>query len=462
MKPTEGTPVYDLIHSQQMVQFMWRYSIHMQSTQIPFAIAFDEELDFKVLARAVNIEIERNDCMRLRIIREGFRIKQYFMDDFKLEKIILKEFSSKQEQTEYFDNDASRKLDIFNGETFRIIFFRDCKGKCGIYMKASHIIMDFVAVFLFFKDLMAVYDSIKNGEPMPKPLAKYEDIIKKELADEGLAERIKRDTEALAERVRLDRRPAYNGIRGQELLEKQRKLLMNKKLDVPHSYLPVWDKTHLVKFRLDDEQSGKISAFIKENNLSAECVIQLGFRIYLSKINGHTNDSLFWVLCPRRKTVKEKRCGGTLASPLPWREILDNNSSFLEASKQLGETQAFIFRHSEVPFTVVRQMERDEFGYALMQTANDMMFSYLPSSGKDSFGDRNFELTAYNFGYYVMPIYALVLQDSCSGRYGFSYIHRLWITDDSDIRNFHEGVVRTILQGVTNPEKTIEEIMEAV
>ncbi len=462
MKPVEGNVVYELIHSQRMVQFMWRYSVHMQSTQIPFAIAFAEQLDFKTLAYAVNVEIERNDCLRLRIFRDGFKIRQFFLDSFRFEKIILKEFSSKQEQTEYFDNDAARKLDVFGGETFRIIFFRDCDGKCGVYIKASHMIMDFVAVFLFFKDLMAVYDSLKNGTEMPKPLARYEDIIKKELADEGLDERIKRDRDALAERVKLDRRPAYNGIRGQELLEKQRRILFNKKLDVPHSYLPIKDKTHLVKFRLDDEQSGMITDFIKKNNLSAECVIQLGFRIYFSKINGHTNDSLFWVLCPRRKTVKEKRCGGTLASPLPWREILDDKSSFLEASRRLGETQAFIFRHSEVPFTVVRQMERDEFGYALMQSANDMMFSYLPSSGKDSFGDREFEFTAYNFGHYVMPIYALAMQDSCSGRYGFSYVHRLWVTDDDDIKRFHEGVVRAILEGVTNPEKTIEEILEVI
>ena len=40
-------------------------------------------------------------------------------------------------------------------------------------------IMDFVAVFLFFKDLMAVYDSMKNGTDLPKPLAKYEDIRKR-------------------------------------------------------------------------------------------------------------------------------------------------------------------------------------------------------------------------------------------------------------------------------------------
>lgn len=462
MKPEKGQTVYNLIHSQQMVQFMWRYSLHMQSTQIPFAIAFDEDLDFKILARAVNTEIERNDCMRLRVFRDGFKIRQFFLDEYKLEKILIKDFRSKDEQTDFFDKDAEKKLDIFSGETFRIIFFRDFEGKCGVYLKVSHMIMDFVAVFLFFKDLMAVYDSMKNGTALPKPLAKYEDIIKKELADEGLELRIQKDIDALSERVMLDRRPSYNGITGQSLLERQRRLLMNKKLDTPHAYLPVKDRTHLVKCRLSDEDSIKISDFIKENNLSAECVIQLAFRIYLSKINGHTNDSLFWVLCPKRKTVKEKRCGGTLASPLPWREILNDSDSFIDASRQLRETQSFLFRHSEVPFTAVRQMERDKFGYALMQSANDMMFSYLPTSGENSFGDRNYEFTAYNFGHYVMPVYALAMQDPCSGRYSFSYIHRLWVTEDEDVCRFHDGVVRTLVEGVTRPEKTIAEIMEVI
>ncbi len=460
MKPQHNEQVYKLIHSQEMVQFMWKYAIHRQSTQIPFSISFDEDMDFSILARAVNIEIMRNDCMRLRLFRDKLQIRQFFLKEYRLDKILIKDFCSKEEQTEFFDRDAEKKLDVFNGETFRIVFFRTSK-KCGVYILVSHMIMDFVATFLFFKDLIAVYDSLKNGTPMPKTLAKYEDIIAKEQDNPDLEKRISDQYELLKERMIPERRPAYNGINGPTELEKQRRLLHKKKLDTPYVYIPVRDATHLVKCRLNDEDSKIISDYIKENNLSAEWVIQLGFRIYLSKINNHTNDSLFWVLCPRRKTVKEKRCGGTLASPLPWREILDDNNSFAETVKQLGETQAFLFRNSDVPFTSVRQMEMDLFNYSLVQSANNMMFSYLPSTEK-AFGDRDYEFSAYNFGHYVMPVYALTMQDAVTKRYSFSYIHRLSLTTDEDIYRFHDGVVRTILAGVTNPEKTIGEIMEEI
>lgn len=459
MKPKNGEKVYKPIHSQEMVMYMWKYSVHMQSTQIPLAIAFQEELDFSLLARAVNIEIQRNDCMRLRIFREKRKVRQYFLDEYKLDKILVKQFASKDEQTAFFDSVASSKLDVFAGEMFRIIFFRTADDKCGVFICVSHMVMDFAGAFMFFKDLIAVYDSLKNGLPLPRALGKYEDIIIKEQDNPELEERIKRDGKELDEWVAKDRVPFYNAINGTKVLDMQRKLLHNKDMTMPHIYLPVLDSTNLVKCRLSDEDSKKIDAFIKENQLSPEWVIQLGFRIYFSKLNCHTNDTLFWVLCPRRRTVKEKRCGGTLASPMPWREILDDNKSFIDTVRQLSESQIFLFRHSDVPFTDVRQMERDRYGLSLMATSNSMMFSYLPA-GEKPFGDREYEFSAYNFGHYVMPVYALTMQEASTGNFIFSYIHRTFLTKDEDVYKFNDGVVRAILKGVENPDKTIGEILE--
>ena len=459
MKPKNSEQVYKLIHSQEMVQYMWKYSVHMQSTQIPLAIAFDEELDFSLLARAVNVEIERNDCMRLRIFRDGLKVKQYFLDEFRLDKILIKQFDTKDEQIKFFDGVASTKLDVFGGETFRIIFFRTAENKCGVFICASHMIMDFAGAFMFFKDLMAVYDSLKNGADLPRALGKYEDIIIKEQDNPELEEKILRDKAELDEWVAKDRVPFYNAINGTKVLDMQRKLLHNKEMTMPHIYLPVLDSTNLVKCRLSDEDSKKIDTFIKENQFSPEWVIQLGFRIYLSKLNCHTNDTLFWVLCPRRRTVKEKRCGGTLASPMPWREILDDNKSFIDTVKQLSESQIFLFRHSDVPFTEIRQMERDRYGLSLMATSNSMMFSYLPAGDKP-FGDRLYDFSAYNFGHYVMPVYALTMQEASTGNFIFSYIHRLFLTKDEDVYAFNDGVVRVLLMAAENPQMTIGEILE--
>ncbi|MBR2731177.1 MAG: hypothetical protein IKD72_04230, partial [Clostridia bacterium] len=61
------TPVYDLIPPQDMIQFMLKYSFfHKQVTQIPESILVTEALDFAVMEQAFNLEIERNNCLRLR------------------------------------------------------------------------------------------------------------------------------------------------------------------------------------------------------------------------------------------------------------------------------------------------------------------------------------------------------------------------------------------------------------
>ncbi|MBR5424472.1 MAG: hypothetical protein IK108_10715 [Clostridia bacterium] len=459
MRPRNNETVYKLIHSQEMVRFMWRYTLHKQATQIPSSVAFDEPLDFSVLAQAVNVEIARNDCLRLRIFRDGLTIKQFFLPEFRLEKVLLKEFSSKEEQEAFLDADAARELKVFDGETFRVFFFKAADGKSGVYLNVSHMVMDFVAVFIFFRDLMAVYDSLKNGTPLPKPLGRYEDTVKKEQDDPALEERLAREGKILEDWVARNGPPVFQMLNGTKMLDRQRKLTRNPDLRLPHVYMPLNDKTHLLKLHLSAEASRAIDAFLADRQISPEWLLQLGLRIYLAKINQQENDALFWVLCPRRKTVKEKRMGGTLASPMPWRETLPDGISFLQALKQLGETQAFLFRHSDVPYTTIRQSEMKCFHLSLMQSANSVMFSYLPLAD-DTFSGRSYEFSGYNFGHYVMPLYVIAMRDPAAERYVFSYIHRLWLTTDEEALRFHDGVVRTLLAGIAAPDKTLGEIME--
>lgn len=461
MKPAENLPVYDLISSQEMVQFMWKYTIHLQTTQIPCAVAFEEELDFSLLARAVNIEIDRNDCLRLRIFRDKGKIRQYFLPEYKLDKIRVKDFETKAELEEYFNADAAKKLDVWGGETFRIAFFR-YENKCGIYLITSHMCVDAIATFITLGDLIEVYDSLKNGTPMPRPMAKYEDIIIKELFDEGREKRIEETAAKLEAYVvgKSKNPPMYCGINGRKFLNAERKLTHNNKLTMPSVYMPVPDKSEYEKLFVSEEESAEIKAFVDENRLSDEWVVQAAMRAYLQKIND-TDDTYFWVLSPNRRTVKEKKCGGTLASPMPWREILPGDMKFRDAVLQLAESQLFYFRHSEVPFTVMRAMERRVWHLSPMQSPNNMMFSFLPT-GNGNFGGRDYEYLGFNMSRYCMPLYTIAIYDKKNAAYKFSYIYRGAFYTQEDVRHFHRGVVKTLLGGVRNPDKTLDEITEGL
>ena len=456
-----GLPAYSLINSQEMVRYMWKYSPHRQATQIPCAVVFDEALDFETLARAVNKEIERNDCLRARFYKEKGGIRQCFLPAYRLERIPLKRFASDEALRAYFDGVAGKALDVFGGQTFDIRFFVTSDGRSGVFLCVSHVIMDALATFGFFKDLMAVYDALKNGAETPKPLTGYESLIQKELQTPGLEEYLRRETETVFDRFKADRPPVFCTIRdrnGRRSLPRGR----HSPGPLPHTaFFPLLDKTHFSRFTLPEEAAGEIRRFVDANQISAEWVIQLGMRAYLSKLNGRPDDTVFWVLCPRRRTVKEKRAGGTLASPMPWREQLPGTLTFNEGLLQLAKTQNFLFRHQDVPFTALRENERKLFGYDPLQTSMSMMFSYLPLDA-DSFDGRGYEYMGFHMGHYVMPLYTVTLYDVRSGCYRFNYIHRILTYTDGDVRAFHEGAVRTILAGVRAPNKTLNEILEEI
>ena len=457
MKPKQT--VYRLIHSQEMVQYMWRYTLHMQATQIPCAVVFPEALDFNVLKKAVNLEISRNDCLRLRVFRRGLSIRQYFVSAFQLSDIPVLSFATKAEQDAALDADAARKLNVFGGETFRILFFRSWNGGSGIYLNVSHMCMDAAATGIFFRDLKEVYDALMGKAEMPRPLAKYEDIIKNEQQNTALEARLAEEGASLIDWMAGDKPTRFMMVNGQKTLARHRKRFHLKNLRFPFVYLPLNDATHFLKLPLTAEESERIAAFVQENGVSPEWLFQLGFRLAFTSLSGGENDMLFWVLCPRRRTVKEKRCGGTLASPMPWREIIPPEMTFADALAQHGETQAFLFRHADVPFTEVRAGELKRFHMTLLQSANSMMFSYLPFT-PESFGGQPYEYLGYNFGHYVMPLYAITLRDPASGNYVFSYIHRLWLSTDAEVERFHALAVQAILKGIAAPQKTTAQIME--
>ena len=121
--PVTDKPLYDLIPSQQTMYIMLKYSLHKEVTQIPASIGINTKIDFDLLKKAFNIEIERNDALRLRFTKVDGKIKQYFIDPYTVEEIPVKEFKSKEEQDRFFLKDAKTPIRIFKDETYRLIFY---------------------------------------------------------------------------------------------------------------------------------------------------------------------------------------------------------------------------------------------------------------------------------------------------------------------------------------------------
>ena len=451
---------YDLIPAQDMIQFMLKHSFfHKQVTQIPESMIVKKELDFDVMKKAFNIEIERNDCLRLRFFKEKGKIKQYFIDEYKVDNIPVLDFKTDEERQTVLGADAQKPVKMLKDETFRIKFFRMSDGRNGVYINIHHLVMDNAAVFIFFADLFAIYDSLMNGTEMPKPLGKYEEIVQKELAYVANPENLKKEEQAYREYMEKDGEPLYLGVEGPRHLEAERAKKKNPNIKAPSLFDPINDKAELTKHSINYEDSQKIFEFMKENNVGGECLVQLAMRLHVSKVNNRHNDTYFIVLCPRRRTLKEKRAGGTLAVPLPWRVVLPEETTFRDALNKMADVQFWAFSHMNYPYLEYRKLQRDMYNYPAAAGASTMMFSWFPlEAGTMNNWDYQFE--GYNLGRYIMVIYTFAMKDAATGCLKLSCMHRTKYVTVEEAMALHLGAEKALKLGVENPDMTLGEIID--
>ena len=453
-------PVYPLIPPQEMIQFMLKYSFfHKQVTQIPDSIIVSQKIDFDVMTEAFNIEIERNDCLRLVFFKQNGKIMQYFRDPYRIGSVPVYNFKSDEEREKVLTADAQKPIKMLKGEIFRLKYFTTYDGRYGVYINIHHLVMDNAAVFAFFNDLFAVYDHLKNGKPMPKPLGSYEDRIKRELAYVEDKSNLEKEKAAYTEYITRNGEPLYLGVEGPKLLEAERKKKKDPSINAPSLFDPIHDKAELTKTTFSPELSEKFFAFCENNNVSPECLVQLALRMHLSKINNGHLDTYFICLCTRRRTLVEKRSGGTVTAPLPWRVHLEEDDTFMSALDKMAEAQVWAFRHMDYPYLEYRDLQRELFNYSAAAGSSTMMFSWMPINEK-SINGWEYEYVGYGLGRYIMVLYTFAMKDAHTGCLKISCLHRTKFVSVEDIKALQNGTKKALEIGLENPNISVKELLE--
>ena len=453
-------PVYPLIPPQEMIQFMLKYSFfHKQVTQIPDSIIVSQKIDFDVMTEAFNIEIERNDCLRLVFFKQNGKIMQYFRDPYRIGSVPVYNFKSDEEREKVLTADAQKPIKMLKGEIFRLKYFTTFDGRYGVYINIHHLVMDNAAVFAFFNDLFAVYDHLKNGKPMPKPLGSYEDRIKRELAYVEDKSNLEKEKAAYTEYITRNGEPLYLGVEGPKLLEAERKKKKDPSINAPSLFDPIHDKAELTKTTFSPELSERFFAFCENNNVSPECLVQLALRMHLSKINKGHLDTYFICLCTRRRTLTEKRSGGTVTAPLPWRVHLEEDDTFMSALDKMADAQVWAFRHMDYPYLEYRDLQRELFNYSAAAGSSTMMFSWMPINEK-SINGWEYEYVGYGLGRYIMVLYTFAMKDAHTGCLKISCLHRTKFVSVEDIKALQNGTKRALEIGLENPDISVKKLLE--
>lgn len=451
--------LYELIPSQQVMYTLVRYSIHKQVTQIPCSITVKEKLDLDLLTKALNVEFERNDALRLRFRRSkiGLKIKQYFMNSYKVDSVPTYHFTSKEEEEEVLNKDAQTPVHIFNDESFRVIFYTTFEGHTGIYFNVSHVVSDAMGAAVFFHDLLCVYKAMRDGTEMPAPLASYEEYVQKEFEYLNNEKLHGRDRDFYIHYWRDNGEPFYAGINGHALLDKARE--KNPAIRVPEAYDPIHDQAAVMHKYVSKEDTDKMYAFCKKHLVSPEVLYMYAYRAHASKVNRRAEDVLNLVMCSRRASAKAKTVGGCLAQPLQLRVITKETDTFAGAVQKLAANRNELIRHMNFPYLEALGLQQKEFGFKVSQGPSCFMFSWLPVGLAADKAPFEFDFTAYCMGRYVMPLYIFAVPTPDGGT-DFYYMHRTNAINETHINLLHENAMKAIDMGAENPDLTVKELLD--
>lgn len=452
--------LYDIIPSQETMYLMVKYSFHKQLTQIPMSFTLETDVDFDILQRAFEIEIERNDSLRIKFVKSGKTIKQYFLPEMHY-KVPIKFFDSFEQQDAYLSADAQVPVLFLNGETFRIFFFKTEGVGSGVYFNVSHLNVDAMGIVVMLFDLFRVYRSLKYGTEMPAPLDSYEQYVIDELEmlkDENKAQKHKK---FYTNYFLKGGEPFYASIHGMELLNKYRKKKKNPNLRVPAAYNPIYDKCETIVKQVGAEDAKKIFDYCMKKRIAPESVLQLGLRTHCSNINGRVNDVFMMSMCSKRATKKEKNMSGCIAQPLQLRTIIPEEYTFEQALDEMTGVRTQLFRHSAYPYITARDLSRDIYNYNLIQGPACMMFSWIPVPIMSELS-FNIDYKFYDLGRYFTPLYTICAPNPKTHGLLMNYMYRVKLANAQDIDALHENALKVILKGIDNPKITIGELLDSL
>ena len=97
-------------------------------------------------------------------------------------------------------------------------------------------------------------------------------------------------------------------------------------------------------FHLEGEPTQRLMKFCEEQHISLQCLLIMGIRTYLQKMN-NCDDVSMMVAYARRATLLEKKSGGTRIHSFPFRTIIPEDKTFMEGILEIRDKQNETFRY---------------------------------------------------------------------------------------------------------------------
>ena len=457
---------YPLTAAQNM-HYQWiREYKTQQVSGVSIVASLKAPLDFGLLKKCIQLEIQRYGCMRLRFTKpdEKGEIRQYLIKH-DARDIPLKDMSgmSLAEADDVMQNWAYQTLDGNNRPMCEVVMVKLPEGFNGFFVHMDHRLIDSCGLVVMVNDLMSLYTHYRFGAEYPADLADFESVLANDLQKANNEKRFAKDKKFWDDQLDALGEPLYSDIQGPSVLEEARKKHKNPKLraaDIERKQLFVAVKDYI----LEPEPTKGLIDFCMNHQLSMTNLLLLGIRTYLSKVNNGQEDITIENFISRRSTHDEWTSGGSRTIMFPCRTVITPDTEFLAAAYEIQNVQNRIYMHSNYDPALIREEMKKRYGTPEDTTYESCYLTYQPMPVHvDNPFLQNIEMHSKWFanGAATKKMY-LTVSHTPEGGMNFSYHYQTARLTEKDMELLYYYMMRILFTGISRPDIKIGELMEIV
>ena len=456
--------LYPLNVGQELQYLPIRRTGSQRTCSISIFSGLQTQIDFGLLKHAVQDELKRADCLRLRFTApdENGDIMQYVADRddrdipfLDLSGMTMAEADAVLQQKGFEEfNEPDRPM-------VEMTLVKMPEGYNGLYIHIDHRLTDSTALIVNANDIMEIYCHYRFGSPYPAPLASFIDVLQKDLAKAANPKRQARDEAFWREYLTANGEPIYSDIQGPGVLRASRKAHGDRYLcaaDMEKNDFTVG----IADFHLEPQATQGMADFCMNHQISMTNLILLAMRTYLSKMNGGQQDITIRNYISRRSTREEWTCGGSRTLAYPCRTIITPDTEFLDAAYKIQDVQNKVYLHSNFdPIRLSAMMKElyptpDNTEYISMSLTYQPMPVRMQNEHLQGIRVRNMW---YPNAASTKKIYLTVTHSASDGGLIFDFHYQKATLTYDDMEKLYYYMMRILYKGIEEPDMTIGEII---
>ena len=457
---------YPLTAAQNM-HYQWIKEYKTQQVSgVSIVASLKVQLDFGLLKKCIQLEIERYGCLRLRFTKPDKKgeVKQYIVDK-DTRDIPLKDLSDMtlHQADDLMQHWAYETLDGDDRPMCEIMMVKLPEGYNGFFIHMDHRLIDSCGLVVMVNDLMQLYTHYRFGAPYPEDLADFETVLDSDLSKANNEKRFAKDKKFWDDQLDELGEPLYSDIQGPSVLEEARKKHKNKKLraaDIERKELFVAVKDYV----LEPEPTKWLMDFCMNHQLSMTNLLLLGIRTYLSKVNNGQEDITIENFISRRSTHDEWTSGGSRTIMFPCRTVISPDTDFLSAAYEIQNVQNRIYMHSNYDPALIREEMKRRYNTPDDTTYESCYLTYQPMPVRmDNPALKDIPVHSKWFanGAATKKMY-LTVSHTENGGMNFSYHYQTVKLTEKDMELLYYYMMRILFKGIAEPDMKIGDIMEQV